>query len=277
MNFEIQWQQSPNYRSGRSGNSIIGICDHQTAGQYPGCLSWMCNSEAQASAHYLVTRDGEIFQLVNDEDVAWHAGAINNPIWSLYDGINPNKVLIGIEHECYPDVGGDGNLTEIQYQASLWLHQLLIQKWNIPIDRNHLIGHYQIDSVNRSNCPGNAFPWDKLMNDLNPQTIYTPINIQVNGQIFQGVASNNVSYAPVRKIAESLGQTVTWVAETNTIYIGLVPIFYDWTSQIKIAVGNQILDAIAIENISYSPIRKFAEALSKMVSWDAESNSVIIK
>jgi N-acetyl-anhydromuramyl-L-alanine amidase AmpD len=276
MSFKIQWQESPNYRSGRSGNSIIGICSHQTAGQFPGCLNWLCNSQVQASAHYVISRDGQIFQTVKDEDTAWHAGAVNNPNWSLYDGTNPNKVLIGIEHECYPSVGGDGNLTDIQYEATLWLHKQLIKKWNIPVDRDHLIGHYQIDSVNRINCPGSAFPWDKLISDLTQPT-YTPINIQVNGQIFQGVANSGISYAPVRAIAESLNQTVTWDQAGNTVYVGFVPKYYQHTNNIKIAIKNIIIDAIAIDGSTFSPVRKFAEALGKTVCWDQNSNSVIIK
>lgn len=166
MEFNIQWKPSPNYKIGRNGYKIIGICNHQTAGQFPGCLSWMCNPNAKASAQYLVTRKGQIFQLVRDQDTSYHAGIVNKPSWSLYSGHNPNYDLIGIEHECYPSVGGDGNLTEIQYQATLWLHKQLIDKYNIPIDRDRLIGHYQIDSKNRPNCPGKSFPWDRLINDL---------------------------------------------------------------------------------------------------------------
>jgi N-acetylmuramoyl-L-alanine amidase len=121
----------------------------------------MQNPKAQASAHYLVTRAGEIFQLVKDEDVAWHAGAVNRPSWPLYKGTNPNRYTIGIEHE-----GFDGSLTEVQYQATLWLQRQLIAKWNIPVDKDYIIGHYRIDSVNRPNCPGPKFPWERLFADL---------------------------------------------------------------------------------------------------------------
>ena len=84
----------------------------------------------------------------------------------MYDGTNPNRYTISIEHEGYGSNGGDGNLTEQQYQATLRLHRQLINKWNIPIDRNHIIGHFEIDKINRPNCPGKAFPWDRLMKDL---------------------------------------------------------------------------------------------------------------
>ncbi len=160
--FKIIWKPSPNFTKGRRGKKIIAIVNHITAGNYPGCLSWMCNQKAQASAHYLVTKLGDIYQLVKDEDSSWHAGFANKPNWKLYDGSNPNYYTIGIEHECLS--GGD--LTEAQYQASLWLHKHLVKKHNISVDNNHIIGHFNIDSVNRPNCPGPKFPWTRLFSDL---------------------------------------------------------------------------------------------------------------
>jgi len=188
LNFKIQWKQTPNYTKGRKGKKPVAIVSHQTAGQCPGSLTWLCNPKAQSSAHYLIYRDSTIYQLVKDEDTSWHAGIVNKPTWSLYDGSNPNFYTIGIEHECYPAVGGDGNLTEIQYQASLWLHKQLIDKYNIPIDRDHLIGHYQIDSKNRPNCPGKVFPWDRLISDLREGVI---INMIEDWQKKLGIDASN--------------------------------------------------------------------------------------
>ena len=160
--FKVVWKPSPNFTKGRRGRKAIAIVNHITAGKYPGCLSWMCNQKAQASAHYLITKLGDIYQLVKDEDSSWHAGAVSKPNWRLYDGSNPNRYTIGIEHEALP---GE-RLTEMQYQATLWLHKQLIARHGIPIDEDHIIGHYRIDSVNRPNCPGPGFPWQRLFNDL---------------------------------------------------------------------------------------------------------------
>ena len=162
MEFKIEWVGTPNFREGRGGRKIIAIVDHITAGLMPGCLSWMQNPKAQASAHYLVTRDGRIYQLVKDEDTAWHAGIVNKPSWPLYDRTNPNRYTLGIEHEGLPNEP----LAEPQYQATLWLHRQLVNKHGIPVDRDHIIGHYRIDSVNKANCPGPKFPWDRLFADL---------------------------------------------------------------------------------------------------------------
>ena len=156
-----EWSPSPNFSS-REGRKIIAIVDHVTAGSFPGCLSWLQNPAAQASAHYLITKTGRIIQMVKEGDKAWHAGSVNKPNWSLYDGTNPNLYTLGIEHE-----GQSGEaLTEAQYQSTLFLHKELTLKYDIPIDTDHIIGHYRIDSVNKSKCPGTGFPWNRLFKDL---------------------------------------------------------------------------------------------------------------
>lgn len=162
MEFKIEWVGTPNYTKGRNGRKPIAIVNHITAGKYPGCLSWLRNPASKASANYLVTKAGKILQLVRDEDTAWANGGVNKPSWPLYDGTNPNRYTISIEHEA---LAGE-TLTEAQYQATLWLHRQLVAKHGIPVDRDHIIGHYRIDSVNRANCPGPKFPWDRLFADL---------------------------------------------------------------------------------------------------------------
>ena len=152
---------SPNFTAGRNGKQIIAIVCHITAGSFPGCLNWMQNPVAKASAHYLVNKKGEIYQLVQDKDTSWHVGIVNKCTWNLYDGTNPNRYTLGIEFESL----GEG-LTEPQYKAGLWLIDMLVKKYNIPIDDSHIIGHYKIDGVNRVNDPGKNFPWIQLFKDL---------------------------------------------------------------------------------------------------------------
>lgn len=209
---------SMNFTTGRKGRKIIAIVNHITAGLMPGTLSWLRNPKAKASAHYLVTKKGEIYQLVADQDTAWHAGIVLKPDWPLYDGKNPNFYTIGIEHEA---LAGEG-LTEAQYQATRLLHLALAVKYNIPIDADHIIGHYRIDSVNRPNDPGAAFPWTRLFADLKgeDEEMLTPVKIKVDGkEINQGVIINNTSFAPVRALAEALGAKVGWDGNTNTVLI----------------------------------------------------------
>lgn len=249
----IEWVGTPNFKAGRNGRKPIAIVNHITAGRMPGCLSWMQNPQAQASSNYLVTKDGRILQLVRDEDTAWANGGVNKPSWPLYDGTNPNRYTISIEHEGLP---GE-TLTEPQYQATLWLHRHLCQKWGIPIDRDHIIGHYRIDSVNRPNCPGPGFPWERLFYDLQ-YDIEGYANIQVNGQVVQGVIIGGRTYAPVRAFGEALGKQVVWDPKNG------------------VTVGGIKIDVLIIKDTSYAPVRYLAEALGRKVTWDQATQTVVI-
>jgi N-acetylmuramoyl-L-alanine amidase len=256
--YKIRRATSPNKSNGRRGNKVIAIVNHITAGRFPGCLSWMRNPQAQASAHYLVTRDGEIYQMVKDEDISWHAGAVKNPSWKMHNGINPNYRTIGIEHEGYQGNGGDGSLTETQYQATLWLHRQLIAKYGIPVDRDHIIGHYQIDSITRANCPGPKFPWKRLMQDLAGGYTKT-VEIQVGGKALTGILMDEATFAPVREFGNALGHPVSWDATKG------------------VSVGGVKVDVRLVGNVSYAPVRYLAESLGKKVSWDAASGKVVIE
>lgn len=213
---KIEWVGTKNFTPGRKGKKIIAIVNHITAGLMPGCLSWLQNPKAQASAHYLITRDGRILQLVKDEDTAWHAGIVNKPNWKLYDGTNPNRYTLGIEHEGFPNEP----LTEAQYEATLWLHRQLIAKYQLPIDTDHIIGHYRIDSVRRSNCPGPKFPWDRLFSDLKGEDEdVTKTKILFEGKELDGFIKENKTYVEVRKLCEALGLKVVWNPNTKTVEV----------------------------------------------------------
>jgi len=67
---------------------------HDTAGalDYRGSVSWLCNPQAKASAHFVIGRKGEVVQLASCRVKTWHAGK------SSYLGRqNVNDFSIGIE------------------------------------------------------------------------------------------------------------------------------------------------------------------------------------
>lgn len=175
------WRPSPNFTPGRGGRRIVAIVDHITAGALAPSLNWLLNPVSQASSHYVVARDGTLYQLVREEDTAWGAGIDFTRGYASYnsdlaipfirqcwaDSTNPNAIIVNVEHEA--DLGE--GLTEAQYAATLALHRHLCRTWSIPADGEHVVGHSKIDAVNRPNDPGSAFPWPRLFGDLVPMAI----------------------------------------------------------------------------------------------------------
>ena len=273
---QIHWASSPNYTSGRRGRKIIAIVNHITAGLMPGTLNWLQNPTAMASTHYLVTKAGVVYQLVKDEDTAWHAGIVNKPSWSLYDGSNPNYYTLGIEHEA---LAGE-SLTETQYQATLELHLMLIKKHNIPLDRNHIIGHYLLDGVNRKNDPGPGFPWKRLLNDLvmpNTTDNSTKIIIDTGNNSINGFLHEDRAYGPVREIATALGWQVEWLNEARTAVLLPPPDREDnKANAARVVIASRSLAVTILGDKAFAPVRQMAEAMGYKVDWNSENRTVKI-
>lgn len=179
--FKIIKKSSPNKMS-RNGWKPDMIVSHIAEGTYDGTISWLCNPKSQASAHFVVSKNGEITQLIDLKEAAWGNGTSTDPKKNNHYSksslkivrdrkTNANYYTISIEHEgFYKD--SYGALTPEQLEATIWLHRYIINEVKkiygieIPLDREHIVGHYQIDPVRKPNCPGKAFQWDKLIEGL---------------------------------------------------------------------------------------------------------------
>ena len=69
----VQWKKSPNFSS-RNGAVIKKIVYHYTTSEnVNGVVSWLINPESSVSCHYVIDLEGNITQLVQDDQRAWHA------------------------------------------------------------------------------------------------------------------------------------------------------------------------------------------------------------
>jgi len=143
-----------NYTSPRPGGkaAIHRVVIHTTEGAYHGSLSWFRNPSANTSAHYTIRRsDGEVTMQVKDGDMAWHACG------------GHNGDTIGIEHEGH--AWSSSQWTEALLDSSARLSGWLAARYNIPVDRDHFVGHGEITP---SYCPGRSdpgpyFPWGRYL------------------------------------------------------------------------------------------------------------------
>ena len=136
-----------NYAVGRTA-AISTIVIHVTQGSYAGTISWFQNPSAQVSAHYVVrSSDGQITQTVRDKDTAWHARS-------------GNATGIGIEHEGYID--DPTWFTDTMYRSSAALTAYLCNRYGIPKDRAHIVGHAEVPGNDHTD-PGPYWNWTYYM------------------------------------------------------------------------------------------------------------------
>lgn len=157
---------------------------HYTAGRSAeSSVSTFQNPKEQKSAHIVIGRDGKIFQLIDFNRKAWHAGKsrwadlvgmngysigieldnpgklrnVNDKYYSWFGAeYNKNNVLHA-KHK-HQDAFGDWHtFTEEQLNACIMLSKLLVSKYNLK----DILGHEDI-APHRKEDPGPAFPMESF-------------------------------------------------------------------------------------------------------------------
>ena len=184
-----------------------GFVLHGTLGNYNGALEWLTTNrnDHPSSAHYIIGKNvGEVIQLVQNKDIAWHAGTVQNPTQYaqaclLKDQrgkyINPNNYLIGIEFVWFV---GD-TLTDWQYHTAIEIMKATNISNPIIVD-HHSICDYKGDDL--------FFAIDRIRQGLVEPT-YTQTIAPVEPEIAPTVA-------PV---------TVQGILSSKTIWLGAIITF----------------------------------------------------
>lgn len=159
------WKPAPdsNFTNGRSA-SVELLVIHTCAGAWSGCWGWLTTpyptNPYKTSAHYVVKEDGtQIYALVDESDTAHHVG-------KPWKGLPTNSRSVGIEHAGF-SYQGSNKWTAAQVATSAKLSCDIVKRNRIIRDRDHIIGHYQPDPVNRAEDPGSDFPWASYMASIN--------------------------------------------------------------------------------------------------------------
>lgn len=145
---------SPNHDS-RGGQPVDMLVLHYT--DMLSCdeaVGRLCDEAAQVSAHYVVSEGGEVFQLVDENQRAWHAGESH---WRGHNNINARSVGIEI---CNPGHShGYVPFPARQMKEVIKLAQEIIARHAIP-ERN-VVGHSDIAFLRKLD-PGELFDWRQL-------------------------------------------------------------------------------------------------------------------
>jgi len=142
-----QWKPSPNYGQ-RKANFVI--LHHTSSDTLERALATLTSPRTEVSSHYLINRDGQVLQLVDENQRAWHAGESS---WGGHSDMN--SVSIGIElvnngREPFPPA---------QIKALLALLSDIRSRQKIP--RANFLGHADV-APGRKTDPSAFFPWRQL-------------------------------------------------------------------------------------------------------------------
>ena len=145
---------SPNYDS-RGGASVDMLVLHYTGmPTAEDAIVRLCDTNARVSAHYVVDEDGLVFQLVEEQYRAWHAGVSG---WRGNTNINARS--IGIEIVNPGHEFGYRPFPAVQMQAVTALCKAVLGRHSIPA--RNVVGHSDI-APERKEDPGELFDWVRL-------------------------------------------------------------------------------------------------------------------
>ncbi|MBI29280.1 MAG: N-acetylmuramoyl-L-alanine amidase AmiD [Alphaproteobacteria bacterium MarineAlpha5_Bin11] len=117
-------------------------------------IKHLCEPSSKVSCHYLVTKNGEIYQFISSEKRAWHAG---DSYWKAIKDIN--SLSIGIELE------NSGHHIDFEEYTSNQIYALmdLIKDLKIQynIKKTNILGHSDVAPLRKMD-PGEKFPWHIL-------------------------------------------------------------------------------------------------------------------
>jgi N-acetylmuramoyl-L-alanine amidase len=141
------WIPSPNFGERRPDFVILHHTSNDTAER---ALQTLTNPARRVSSHYLVGRDGLVYQLVDERARAWHAGA---SYWGGHTDLN--SASIGIEL----DNNGEEPFSEPLIESLLVLLGEIQARYRIP--RANFLAHADV-APGRKADPSRYFPWRRL-------------------------------------------------------------------------------------------------------------------
>lgn len=120
-------------------------------------LDRLTDADAGVSAHYLISEEGEVMQLVSEAKRAWHAGA---SYWRGTKDVNSASIGIELDHPGHdPANGGYRGFKEAQFEALVPLVARIVKDYDIA--RANVVGHSDVAPMRKVD-PGELFPWERL-------------------------------------------------------------------------------------------------------------------
>lgn len=164
-------------------NRPLAVVVHATEGELPGTLAHLRDPDSRVSAHYVIDREGTVYQLVPERVVAYHVacgveGCVASCPAFLCGDRKPETRTVGIElvnrgkvppdwkGAVYEDYGMAfgwrwwEDYPEAQRQALKRLVEDIARRWGFPVDADHVVGHYRVQGKHDPGPALNLF-WER--------------------------------------------------------------------------------------------------------------------
>jgi N-acetylmuramoyl-L-alanine amidase len=152
MSLDITRHETPHKGPRPAGErgAVSMVIVHGDAGRTDaGTISWIRHPDSRVSYHYLIGRDGQVHQFVDEGLRAWHAGRSE---WAGVVGLNDCSIGVCLAND---GTGHEGYRAE-QYDAAGRLVAGIIERRRIPLSM--IRGHDEV-SPGRKTDPWPWFDW----------------------------------------------------------------------------------------------------------------------
>ena len=157
-----RFEASPDFRSsGNAARKIDLVVLHCTESSAAGALAWLTAKDAMpVSAHYLISKAGDLVQMVGENNVSYHAGGTKEKPSSWRGAGKVNERSVGIELENRND--GLDPYPPAQLTVCLWLVLRACRRFGLTAEE--VVGHADVDPGRKSDPRG--FPWEPFRSSL---------------------------------------------------------------------------------------------------------------
>lgn len=178
--------RSPNHYVAFATPPKILVIHATAADTWNSTKHWFLNPQSKASSHYVIDKNGDIYQMVDESKPAWHAGYSK---WKGKEGLNWHSIgieLVNDSHKPYP---------EAQIAAVIELSKDIMSR--LEIDKEDVVRHSDISGYRGKTDPYSHFPWDRFKKSLtsNKMTNYDILEV-----IKEWKCEDEVKWAEEKKI-----------------------------------------------------------------------------
>ena len=118
-------------------------------------ISRLKSEKSKVSCHYLISKNGHIYRLISEKNVAWHAGKSR---WREFVNLNICSIGIEIQNKGHGKNYEMYDIKQVSAVRKLCLN--LRKKYKIPL--KNILGHSDISPL-RKRDPGEKFPWKSII------------------------------------------------------------------------------------------------------------------